>query len=147
MKDFSLFWNIISLCDWSQEGDDSAVLAPVIHSLAKQGDAVIFAFDDQMTELLYRLDTRKLAEQCEQTEGMMSDDSFLYSRCVALVNGEEYYQQALAGNCPNLWTMEFESLLYVPMQAWAALHDNAESHYPHMTPLSYETGSNAEGWA
>lgn len=42
--------------------------------------------------------------------------------------------------------MEFEALLYVPQKAWA-LKNNADiDEYPHIAPLSYETGSNENGW-
>jgi hypothetical protein len=42
--------------------------------------------------------------------------------------------------------MEFEALLYVPPQAWALKHKKLEEDYPHIAPLSYETGSNREQW-
>lgn len=75
----------MELCDWKKEGDDNQVLKPVLEHLSKQEDSVIFEFDDAMAELLYALDTKKLAEQCRKTDPFMSDDTFLYSRCVALV--------------------------------------------------------------
>lgn len=42
--------------------------------------------------------------------------------------------------------MEFESLLYVPEDAWVLKHQCSEDKYPHDSPLSFETGSNTEGW-
>ena len=79
---YDFFWTTMALCDWTQEGDDDAVLRPVIHFLSERDDAAIFAFDDLMSELLYQLDTKKLAEQCREADLLMSDDSFLYSRCL-----------------------------------------------------------------
>lgn len=38
--------------------------------------------------------------------------------------------------------MEFESLLYVPEKAWALKHQSSAEEYPHISSLSYETGSN-----
>lgn len=146
MKQYQWFWNTMELCDWSREGDDTKVLEPVIRYLAQREDREIALFDDQMSELLYGLDTKKLADQCEQAEPGMSDDSFLYSRCVALINGPEYYEQARLGKRKEIWTMEFESLLYVPARAWAMKHSAPEEEYPHIPPLSYETGSNQEQW-
>ncbi|WP_251318114.1 DUF4240 domain-containing protein [Flintibacter muris] len=140
------FWAVMELCDWSHEGDDNKVLAPLIQYLSQQEDEIIFQFDDQMSELLYQLDTRKLAAQCEQMEPNMSGDSFLYSRCVALLNGSEYYEQARLGRRKEIWTMEFEALLYVPSRAWAKRHKKPEEEYPHIPPLSYETGINQEQW-
>ena len=60
-----------------------------IKYLAEQSDHIIFEFDDLMRELLYHLDTEKLAEQCEKADLQMCDDTFLYSRCVALINGPD----------------------------------------------------------
>ncbi len=136
----------MELCDWKKEGDDNQVLKPVLEHLSKQEDSVIFEFDDAMAELLYALDTKKLAEQCRKTDPFMSDDTFLYSRCVALVNGPEYYERVKRGKEKNLWSMEFESLLYVSKRAWALRHQSSEEQYPHISPLSYETGSNEDGW-
>ncbi len=42
--------------------------------------------------------------------------------------------------------MEFEALLYVPLKAWALKHNDAVDEYPHVSPLSYKTGSNQAGW-
>ncbi len=91
---YDFFWNTMELCDWKKEGDDDQVLKPVIQYLSKQDDHVIFEFDDLMTELLYHLDTKKLAKQCEKVDPLMSDDTFLYSRCVALINGSAYYPKS-----------------------------------------------------
>lgn len=146
MSKYDFFWNTMERCDWSKEGSDDEVLAPVVKYLSKQDDTAIFEFDDLMSELLYHLDTKQLADQCEKAEPYMSDDSFLYSRCVALINGPAYYEKAKAGKKSELWTMEFEALLYIPQRAWAKKHKKSEEDYPHIAPLSYETGSNTEGW-
>ena len=146
MKKYDFFWKTIELCDWDHEGDDELVLMPVINYLASKEDSDIFEFDNQMTELLYALDTKKLAMQCKKALGYFSDDDFLYSRCVALINGTDYYEAALQGEVKDMWDLEFESLLYVPMIAWALKNQKDEDDYPHETSVSYETGSNEEGW-
>lgn len=146
MDNYEFFWEAIKLCDWKKLGDDDKVLKPLITYLAKQEDSVIFTFDDTMTELLYSLDTKELMEQCEKVDEFVSDDTFLYSRCVALCYDAEYYEQALRGKHPEMWEYEFESLLYVPSRAWARKHKANEGDYPHDTPLCYETGSNEDGW-
>lgn len=143
---YVFFWETMELCDWEFEGDDDKVLASVIAYLAKQSDDVIFQFDDLMSELLYHLDTKKLADQCRKVSGYMSADGFLYSRCVALINGPGYYEKAKAGQRKDMWDMEFESLLYVPAYAWELKYGEMGEEYPHITPLSFETGSNEEGW-
>lgn len=143
---YDFFWTTMELCDWKKEGDDDKVLKPVIKYLAEQNDHIIFEFDDLMTELLYHLDTKKLAEQCKKADLQMCDDTFLYSRCVALINGPAYYEKVKQGKEENVWNMEFESLLYVPQKAWALKHQSSVDEYPHTSPLSYETGSNKDGW-
>ena len=146
MDRFDFFWETMELCDWSNEGDDDKVLMQVIRFLSEQKDSVIFEFHDLMSELLYELDTRTLFEQCRKESGYSSDDMFLYSRCVALINGPQFYENAKKGKQKNIWDMEFESLLYVPANAWAIKHEKDAAEYPHLSPLSYETGSNKDAW-
>lgn len=143
---FRFFWITMELCDWGNEGDDDRVLKPVIEYLSGQSDAVIFKFDDLMSELLYGLDTRELADQCEEADPLMCDDTFLYSRCVALINGPAYYDRVKRGMERDVWNMDFEALLYVPQKAWALKNKCSADEYPHFAPLSYETGSNKDGW-
>lgn len=107
----------MELCDWKKEGDDDKVLKPVIKYLSSQSDETIFEFDNLMSELLYNLDTKELLKQCEKADPLVSDDTFLYSRCVALINGPAYYEKVKNGKAKDLWNMEFEALLYVPQKA------------------------------
>ena len=136
---------IMTVCNWDAAGDDDKVLKPLIEYLAQQPDETIFSFDEIMAELLYELDTRKnFKKACECDTH--SDDTFLYSRCVALINGEEYYTRVKAGDISNLWKMEFEAILYVPMRAWGKKHGKSPDDYSYCTAKSYETGSNVDGW-
>lgn len=146
MDKFRFFWATMDLCDWSREGNDEKVLAPVVKYLSRQDDSVIYHFDDLMSELLYGLDTKKLWMQCEKAEPLASDDSFLYSRCVALVNGPDYYEKARRGRAKEMWDMEFEAVLYVPSSAWAKKHGRAPGDYGHFPPFCIETGSNRDAW-
>jgi len=136
---------IMTVCDWDASGDDDKVLDPLVSYLAEQSDETIFSFDEIMAELLYELDTRKNYETACKCDDH-SDDTFLYSRCVALINGEEYYKSVKAGKNLSLWKMEFESILYVPMMAWSKKHGKSPDDYSYLTAKSYETGSNADGW-
>lgn len=70
----------------------------------------------------------------------------MYSRCVALINAPEYYEKVKERKEKVIWDMEFESLLYVPQNAWKLRYHNEDDEYPYIAPLSYETGSNTEGW-
>ena len=136
----------MELYDWRFEGDGDKALKPVTAYLPKQEDAMIFTFDDGMSALLYDLDTKKLARQCQNADRYMSDDSFLYSRCAALINGPAYYEKAKNGKQKDLWSMELEALLYVPQRAWAHKHRQPEEVYPHTPLVSFETGGKTEGW-
>lgn len=120
----------------------------MITYLSELPDEEIFAFDDIMAELLYSLDTKRNYNVASKYEEYCSDDSFLYSRCVALVNGADFYEKARNGKADkDIWKYEFEAILYVPARAWAKKHNDDESNYPHLSPLSYETGSNTAEWS
>lgn len=143
---YQFFWTTMERCDWEEEGDDDLVLKPVIKYLSQQEDNVIFQFDDLMSELLYALDDQNLADKCQDRDPRMCDDSFLYCRCVALINGPDYYEAVKEGRENSLWDLEFESLIYVPQKAWALKHQSFIDEYPHYPPCCIETGSNPDGW-
>lgn len=141
----SFFTCIMDICDWDKLGDDEQVLMPLINHLSLLPDEEIFDFEDIMSELLFELDTRKNYKTARKFYSH-NDDTFLYSRCVALVNGEVYYEKVKAGKIKDLWKIEFESILYVAREAWAKKHGKNMQDFPHISPKSYETGSNTEGW-
>ncbi len=132
--------------DWDKAGDDDAVLEPLITFLSKWGDELIFAFDDMMAELLYSLDTKKIAHDVYKNDHFSGDD-FLYVRCTALVNSKRFYNDIVKGRRKMKGNLEFEAILYVPGLAWARLHNENPEDYPHITEISYETMSNTEGWS
>ena len=140
------FWEIIKLLDWKYEGDDDKVTAPAVDYLSKQGDDFIFRFDEQMAEYLYAIDGKQWAESYIEGAGYFSDDGFLYCRCVAIANGEEYYNSVKDGRTELNGDLEFESLLYIPSTAWAKKHNSQPDDYPYLTKTSYETGSNSALW-
>ena len=140
------FFHFTDMLDWSKQGDDDAVLEPLVAFLAAYGDNVIFAFEDKMTELLYALDTYEIAKPLIEEEGYLSPDGFLYARCTALLNGKSYYSAVLKGKKKLSVDLEFEAILYVPMSAWKRAHQQDERDYPHKTKLSFETFSNKGGW-
>lgn len=146
MGKFDFFWDTMEMCSWEFEGEDDLVLRQMTNYLSKQEDDVIFKFDDLMCELLYGLDTRALWNLRREIDPSAGEDSFLYSRCVGLINGRAYYDRAKNGKAKELWDMEFEALLYVPANAWGIKHRADPEDYPHIAPFSYETGSNLAGW-
>ncbi|WP_315115762.1 DUF4240 domain-containing protein [uncultured Clostridium sp.] len=140
------FWKIIKMLDWSSEGNDDKVLAPVIQYLSEQSDEEIFEFENIMSKLLYDIDSKKIAMQLYGTLELFSNDLFLYQRCVAIVNGQGYYSSILYGGEILDPDLEFESILYVPIKAWAKKHQQDTSNYPHIAEPSYESCSNEELW-
>lgn len=140
------FWEILDMLDWDNAGDDDKVLKPALDHLAKLEDEEIFAFEELMAEHLYKLDTRGFAAKLYAEDEYMSDDMFLYQRCVALVNGKSYFDGLLNGATQPDPDLEFESILYLPSRAWAKKHNSDPDDYPYITETSYETGSNAAGW-
>lgn len=132
--------------DWDKSGDDDAVIEPLIDFLSKWGDELIFAFDDMMAELLYSLDTKKIANDIYKNTDYFSGDDFLYTRCTALVNSKRYYNDILKGRRKLKEGILFEPILYVPGLAWARRHGEEADDYPHVTKFCYETMSNEDGW-
>ena len=126
------FWKIMKLCDWSFEGDDAKVLAPVVEFLSNKDDDFIFNFDDTLYSLLHELYTEKILEQYKAKSSYVSDDDFLYSRCVALINGKDYFDGIKKGKIQFPVDMEFESLLYVAQNAWAKKHNTEAKEFPYI---------------
>ena len=85
------FWQILKKFDWDNASDDDEVMQPALDYLASLEDEEIFAFEELVAEHLYALDTRELAEKLYAEDEYISDDMFLYQRCVALINGQSYY--------------------------------------------------------
>ena len=56
----------MKLCDWSFEGDDAKVLAPVVEFLSNKDDDFIFNFDDTLYSLLHELYTEKFLNSIRQ---------------------------------------------------------------------------------
>lgn len=98
-----------------------------------------------MAELLYTLDTRKIAQSIYKGENFSADE-FLYIRCVALINSKPFYNAVIAGRKKLKTDLEFETLLSIPARAWARCHHKQSNEYPYLTKYCYETMSNKEGW-
>lgn len=140
------FWEVMDLLDWTYEGDDNKVIAPIIKYLSEQSDAYIFNFHENMASYLYDIDGKAWAKSYKKGAGVYSDDGFLYCRCVAIVNGEEYYNSVKNSPSELNGALEFESILYVPQIAWAKKHNETEENYPYLTKVSFESGSNRSIW-
>lgn len=131
--------------DWDQTGNPLGIVEPLVTFLAIWGDELIFAFDDTMAELLYSLDTKKIAYSIYKDDNF-SGDEFLEIRCVALVNSKPFYNAVVKGRKKLKRDLEFAAILSVPESAWARRHAKNPREYPHRTPCCYETMSNEAGW-
>jgi hypothetical protein len=146
-----LFWEIISLLDWTQD-DERAIVEPAICTLVKLPISEIFMFDEFLCWRLYTLDTREHARHFSENEPCssyvddatpFSTDSFLYSRARAIANGKTFYEMVLADPKQMPKEMEFEMGLYL---AAFAYQEKTGREYPYKPGLSWEAGSNRAGW-
>ena len=140
------FWEMLDKLDWTHEGDDEKVMEPVKNALAQLSDEDIFEFDNIMSSKLYDLDSRERAQKLYGTLEHFSADTFLYNRCVAIVNGKEYYEDILNQRQQLNPDLEFESILYLPALAWAQKHHVSMDEYPHVPERHYESGCNNLLW-
>ena len=146
MENEAFFWRVMDLLNWNCAGDDSLVLAPALRFLARRSDEEIFSFEDTMARLLHNLDSRKIAQSLYKDTDSMSADLLLYQRCMAVVNGQAYYEAVRSGSTRLNPDLEFESVLYLPANAWAKKHRRDPEDYPHTPGISYESLMNQELW-
>ena len=144
------FWEIISLFNWDETGDDEAVLEPACDALAAMEEEAIFKFEDILAEKLHAIDTRAHCRACyageldpDDGDDYISADDFLYGRCVVVANGRDFFYEVVEdpGKMPQ--EMEFEALLSLP---YAAFEQKTGQAYDHVPPVSYESFQNQVGW-
>jgi hypothetical protein len=145
------FWDVIALFDWDESGEDEAVLETARIALTKLSAREICAFDDILSEKLHALDTRAHCKACyerdldpDNGDDYISADAFLYSRCVVVANGRDFYELVLADPSQMPQEMEFESILYL---AAGAFEEKTGESYEHVSPVDHESFQNAAGWA
>jgi len=144
------FWEIVSLFDWDETGDDDAVLEPAIESLSSMEASDIFMFEDILAEKLHALDTRAHCKACydgeldpDNGDDYISADDFLYSRCVVVANGQDFFSKVMVDPTKMPQNMEFEAILSL---AATAFERKTEESFEHISPISYESFRNIEGW-
>ena len=141
------FWHIISLLDWSKEGNDSLVVEPVIAALQRQSLAYIYRFSDLLSEQLWHLDTKNHAQvflDAADEDDYLSVDDFLYARCAVVANGEKYYEKVLKKPNEMPTELTFEPLLYVAAEAYSR---KTGKEFMSVPAFNYETYSNKKGWS
>lgn len=141
-----LFWEVVEKIDWSQN-DDLEKIQPVVDFLSKKTVTEIEQFQENLDYKLYQLDTlqhaKNIGEESFKDEDSFSGDNFLYVRCCAIANGEQFFQNAL--NNPNKMPKDvaFEPLLYVAEQAY---QKKTNKFFKYKSGYSHETFSNHNGW-
>lgn len=148
VMDENEFWNIISMFDWEYEGDDDKVLKRAINYLAKKPNEDIYKFHDILSKLLYNLDGIEYAKNIgkysyKDKNSYFSVDGFLYSRCVVVANGREYYYKVIENPKEMPKDMEFEALLYIAHEAYEKKND---SEFDYVSEYDFETFSNKNKW-
>lgn len=141
------FWKCIEHIDrelLGQEGYDSDAVEPLINCLSELMPSKIQGFEEQLSQHLYQLDTRRHRQN--SGESSTSVDGFLYARCFVVANGKDYFQKIL--NDPDLSPKTLdewcEPLLYVAAKAWE--RSGQESEWNYYASVSYETGMNRAGY-
>lgn len=133
------FWALIALLNWEEQGDDDAVLAPLIQALAQLPESKIYLFQERLAEQLHRLDARRFAEQYPNYPDAFSVDGFLYDRLCVVANGRAAYEAVLAD--PSLMPTElsFEPLLYAADQAYLLKTGKKMGYVPTVSAEEIET--------
>jgi hypothetical protein len=149
--DDATFWNLIARLDWANEGDDDAVVEPLINAIAALRDSEIAGFQDALAAALYALDGRAWARESGSDiwfgePDSLSEDAFLYARCAVVASGEAFYRQVLADPAQMPKNREFEALLYVASTAYERKTGLDSSSELPESAVSFETFSNEAGW-
>lgn len=138
------FWGIMKKANWDYE-DSQKILEPVIEFLSNHDDKYIFAFHDIMSELLYSLDKKELAQPMID-HGTYDDETFLYQRCFVLTNNNKFYHDILHGVKQLDDDLQFKPLLNLPQKAWAKRNNSTMMNYPHTPKYSIKSKSNQKHW-
>ena len=140
------FWAIIDQLNWEAESDE-AIVQPAVEELAKMPPTAIYSFADLLSEKLYQLDQKiyalHIGEDAWQPNTYFSVDNFLYARACVIANGKDYYKEVLANPKAMPKDLTFESLLYIPSEAFEL---QSGRPYDYIPAYPIETYGNKQGW-
>ncbi len=139
------FWDLIEKLDWSNSGDDAAVILPVVERLAKSPLRHIFDFADILSHKLYLLDGEKFAGSDAE---ILDDpdfvaDRFLYARCCVVANGRDFFDHIRKNPAEMSLDLLFAPLLRIPGEAFFR---QIGKYMNHVWAYPIETFSNPDGW-
>lgn len=150
----ALFWDIVSLLDWSKwddQEDELVVLEPAIRRLAELSIREICLFDEFLHWRLYTLDTREHALHFapgEPYEGYISDelpfstDGFMDCRAMVIAKGQREYERVLA-DPTQMARQRFESFAYLARHAYER---KTGEGYEYEVGINTWAGCNKAGW-
>jgi hypothetical protein len=144
------FWDVISLLNWDEEGDDEHVVRPALEALSQMKEEDIMRFDDIMSEKLHAIDTRDHARfgylgelDPEVGDEYISPDDFLYLRCAVVAKGKHVYESIRSDPTGMLRNEGFEALLSLASEAY---EKRTGREYTHCPAVSYESFTNTAAW-
>jgi Protein of unknown function (DUF4240) len=138
------FWQIIDKIDWTKKGGQNKI-TPAVKVLAAMPVASIYLFADQLSEKLYRLDTRAHATNyaVNEPDNFISADDFLYARCAVIAEGKDYFEKVVDNPTEMPADIVFEPLLHLADDAFEMKMNIPFNYIP---TYNYETQSNKSGW-
>ena len=142
------FWDLIALLDWTQTGNDDAVIEPVVAQLAESPLRHIYDFKDILSQKLYLLDDIKYARHIGQhayrdDASEFHPDIFLFARCCVVANGLKTYAEVLKHPERMPKDQEFAPLLRIANEAHKRQKGTVLRY---VSTYSVETFSNKKGW-
>jgi hypothetical protein len=142
------FWSLIDLLDWTKQGNDQLIIAPLVEALAQLPISAIYRFADILSEKLFALDDIRFARQIgrnawiDETSSFSVDD-FLYARCCVVANGRKAFETVLANPAEMPKDLTFEELLRIAPTAYRKKTNKTFNYLP---LFNVETFSNQEAW-
>ncbi|MEV3921013.1 DUF4240 domain-containing protein [Actinomadura coerulea] len=136
------FWLLIENCGPGVPDPDAEHLAATLVARLAAGPlSEVIGFAEHLAWALYRLDRREYGRD-------LSGDAFLYTRAAVVAAGREAYKRVRgdpADFVPYATGLVWaESLIYVPDRAYEQI---TGEEWGRNTRYSYESASNAAGWA
>jgi len=145
--DDDTFWAFIDLLDWSKEGNDEAVVEPLVRALSQSSLETIFAFEENMAERLYQLDGERYAREIGSgafgSTEYFSPDHFLDVRACIVANGREWYEMVLDNPKAMAKDIWFEKVIYVASLAYERKTGEPWDYVPKHPIFTY---SNKKAW-
>lgn len=142
------FWDIIDLLNWDEEGNDDAVIEPLVSFLSMKKEEEICAFQEILCRKLYDIDGEAYAREIgkdayQDQDHHFSRDWFLAARACAVANGQGFYEEILQD--PSLMPKDlgFAALTAVAGRAFRKKTGKPLSYVPR---FSEQSMSNLDLW-